>query len=141
MDLKPWPLVRMSRWSRSIGGLSNLSCGMGRCSYVRRLSFKKTYVEPILEHRKTSTIRAASNIAVGDEINLTCDWGKPPFAKAVALRVTEVTLADMDDALARAEGFESRQELIAALADHYPDTEHFVRIDFALDRRNGGERA
>ena len=107
---------------------------------MRRLSFKKAYVEPILTRRKTSTLRAASNISEGDTVAFTCEWGQPPFAKAVALRVSEVGLAEVDDHLARNEGFASREELIAVLQDLYPDTARFVRIDFAIDKRTNGDR-
>jgi len=104
---------------------------------VRRLSFKKAYIEPILAGRKTSTLRAGTHIDVGDEVMLTCDWGKPPFAYAIARAVSDVGLADIDSDLARAEGFDTREELVAALLDHYPDVERFVRVDFELQPRVG----
>ena len=100
---------------------------------MRRLSFKKAYVEPILTRRKTSTLRAASSITEGDSVAFTCEWGQPPFAEATVLRVSEVGLAEVDDALARAEGFEAKEELVAALRDLYPEAVHFTRIDFTLE--------
>jgi len=108
---------------------------------VRRLSFKKAYIEPILAGRKTSTLRAATHVQEGDEVNLACEWGKPPFAVVIATAVTDVGLADVDEDLARAEGFDSREELVAALAEHYPELDRFVRIDFEILRAGSAARS
>jgi len=99
---------------------------------VARLSFKKTYVEPILDGTKTSTLRKTTNLEPGDRVTLTCRWGDPPFAEATVTRVSEVRLDAVDFELAHAEGFDTPEALVKVLGELYPDQEQFVRIDFVV---------
>lgn len=100
------------------------------------LAFKQTFVEPILDGRKTSTIRPhKAGRAEGVLVKFTCRWGQPPFAFARVTRVSQVTREEMesDDALAQAEGFESGAELRKAIDNFYPwPLTEFDRIEFEV---------
>ncbi len=98
---------------------------------VARLAFKKAFIEPILDGRKTSTLRAQTRLAEGDEVDLACQWGLPPFARARVTRVSEVRREDFSEELARAEGFRSLEEFTDVIDQLYPEVVSFVRIDFA----------
>lgn len=99
---------------------------------MARLAFKQGFIEPILKGAKTSTLRPSTRVQAGDDVDLACQWGKPPFARARVESVSEVRREDFDEDLARAEGFESLEDLLDVIDQLYPTVGSFVRIDFAL---------
>lgn len=98
---------------------------------MRCLSFKQSYVEPIVNGDKVTTLRKQIGKAeVGDVIAATCQWGKPPFAWLEITDVERVHMDDLTEGMARDDGFESASELRKELATLYPDLHQLVRVRF-----------
>lgn len=99
-----------------------------------RLSFKKEYVAPILAGTKRQTIRARRPpCAVGDLVDATNQWGRPPFA---SLRVTSVEPVDLEDLTehdALADGFADVAALRDVIEKTYPGVTQLWAIGFSLD--------
>ena len=88
---------------------------------MKRLSFKKVYIEPILDGSKRQTIRkASSGMVVGDVVASTCSWTQPPFAFAEVTKVQLVRIEDLTPEHAWADGFDSLEELHEVLSELYP---------------------
>ena len=91
-----------------------------------RISFKKMWIEPILQGHKTQTMRSRKpKYEVGDRVAATCEWGKPPFCELVVADVERISLDQITDQVARADGFASAVELREFLEATYPDIEDF----------------
>lgn len=96
------------------------------------LSFKAKYMRPILEGSKIQTLRKSTRLRRGDLVAATCSWSRPPFALLEVEDVRQVRVAELDDALAHADGFEDVHDLRKALQDLYPDEAVFAAIRFRL---------
>lgn len=95
------------------------------------LSFKKAYIEPIVQGHKTATLRARKpRFDVGDRIAAFCQWGRPAFAELLCTDVEQVQIAELTDRVARADGFESAAALRDELAQLYPGETVFWLIRF-----------
>lgn len=97
------------------------------------LWFQQQYVDPILNGTKTCTIRKHTrNVpAVGTE----CDFSvgpRTPFARAVIQAVQPLTLAQITDDIARADGFDNSAALRESIRRLYPSVRRFVLIRFAV---------
>ena len=102
-------------------------------AHVRRLAFKKTFIEPITEGRKTSTLRLTTALEPGDVVALTCQWGTAALRVRPREEVDAVGLAwKLTDDIARAEGFSDAIELVAVLGSLYPGHSEFFQIAFEL---------
>ena len=100
---------------------------------MRRLSFKKVFIDPITEGRKVSTLRLSTPLEPGDRVALTCQWGQPPFAYADVTLVRSLPLWKLTEDIAQAEGFESVVDLVKTLSRLYPGKVDFVQVVFALE--------
>lgn len=83
------------------------------------LNFKKKYLERVLRGEKTTTIRRGIVTPSKDHVYLTCDGQVLGEARISSLRF--VKIRDLTDADAKRDGFESRDELLKALREIYPD--------------------
>ena len=97
---------------------------------MRQMAFKKAYIEPILDGRKTQTLRARTSHVEGDIIRAMCHWGKPPFAYLEVTGVEPVALAEITDDMACADGYDDAEDLKTILVDLYPGVRTFFRIAF-----------
>ena len=108
---------------------------------MRRLSFKKAYIAPIISGDKTQTLRRPQGkIAVGDELALTCVWGQPPFAIVTVSKVETLPVADLRPEHAYADGFDSLEEMHAAIRLHYPGLREVEVITFSSQVQEQGEQ-
>lgn len=87
---------------------------------MKGLTFRACYVPAILAGTKTTTIRKPRTglPAVGEPLRLVCRYDRPPFAIARVTEVRDVLRSDLTEEDARADGFASLAELVAALAEH-----------------------
>ncbi len=87
---------------------------------MKGLTFRARYVPLILSGDKVTTIRRPSNRlpAPGERVRLVCRYDQPPFAVATVEAVYDVTADELDLFDARADGFASLAELLAALESH-----------------------
>ncbi len=87
---------------------------------MKGLTFRARYVPLILAGDKLTTIRRPSNRlpAEGERVRLVCRYDLPPFALATVLSVRDVTADQLTASDARADGFDSLAELLAALDSH-----------------------
>lgn len=76
------------------------------------------YLHAIIDGAKTTTVRKGHNteLEAGDEITLAFDDATLP---AVIVSIQHCTLQDLDDDTAQADGFNDRNDLLAALRTHY----------------------
>lgn len=83
------------------------------------ITVKSRYLELIRTGRKISTIRLWKRCTVqrGDPLTFT-DYRSSAYARCIA--VERMRVADLADSDACADGFDSRDELLAALRHHYP---------------------
>jgi hypothetical protein len=102
---------------------------------VRQLSFKKRFIAPILEGRKTSTLRLKSHVTPGDMVKAICRYHEPPFAQLQILSVDRVHFAELSEGDAIVEGFQALDELQQEIKNVYPGLtiqQAFFRIQFKL---------
>ncbi|MEM0377145.1 MAG: ASCH domain-containing protein [Thermofilum sp.] len=83
------------------------------------LNFKRKYLERVLRGEKTTTIRRGIVTPSKDHVYLACDGKVLGEARISSLRF--VKIKDLTDADAKRDGFESRDELLKALREIYPD--------------------
>lgn len=82
------------------------------------LTVKRRYLALIRSGEKTSTIRLTCKVQPGDVLTFT------DYRDSVRTRcqsVERLRVQDLTDAHARADGFDTRVDLLAALHAHYPD--------------------
>ena len=85
----------------------------------KSINFDSSLVMKIVNKEKTSTIRKNLSVKPGDIVTLKSD-GKP-FAIAVISEVKPITLKEIDDNIARLDGFNSKEELREKLYEIYGD--------------------
>lgn len=100
---------------------------------MKRLSFKKPYIEPILSGEKVTTVRKHTSVKPGDLIAATCAWGDPPFAFLRVKEVDHLHLDELSDEDARDDGFEDRMALRKAIAKFYPEAAEVARVRFSVE--------
>jgi len=83
------------------------------------LNFKRKYLERVLRGEKTTTIRRGIVTPSKDHVYLACEGKVLGEARISSLRF--VKIKDLTDADAKRDGFESRDELLKALREIYPD--------------------
>lgn len=108
---------------------------------MKSLGFKTPYVDLIKSSAKTTTIRQRTNLVAGDVIEARCRWGQPPFAYLRVKEITYKAISDLTDDDALADGFESRQALVATIREFYPQAETVAVISFVRVRRPRGASA
>ena len=98
------------------------------------ISFTSRWVEPILDGRKTQTLRRTipATVAVADTIHALCDHRYGPFADLAVLSVDRIALVDLTRADARREGLRSLPHLLDALDALYPGVPNLMRLKFQL---------
>jgi hypothetical protein len=96
------------------------------------MSFKKAYAQAIVDGRKTQTLRKATSLSEGDEVACFCKWGEPPFARVRIEAISWVSLWELTDADAQADGFPDRDELVKVLERLYPGTDRFAKLAFCV---------
>lgn len=103
---------------------------------MRRIGFQARWIEPILSGVKTSTIRRASGPLPrpGEVVGLRCRYDQPPFAHARIVSVSPLALGQVDEQIARSDGFEGISALCRAILDLYGHVP-LARIIFELVER------
>jgi len=88
-----------------------------RSGGVKRLAFKGRFVEGIVSGSKTTTLRRPSGHlpGVGEIVAFGCQYHRPPFAFAEVIEIRDVTLADLTDADALADGYPDADALRSAV--------------------------
>ncbi len=97
---------------------------------MKHLEFKDRYKELLMSGRKRATIRTRCYVKEGDEVFVHC--GGKIIGTAKIRKVEERSLDELDDEIARADGFESREELIEEIKRLYgnPKKVYVVWFDF-----------
>ncbi|PLJ77247.1 ASCH domain-containing protein [Infirmifilum sp. SLHALR2] len=87
---------------------------------IKHLMFSKSYIPLLLHGKKTATIRAKHpGVKPGEEVIIHA--GGKIIGKAKVLEVRRLRLDEITDEVARLDGFNSSEELRAALRKHYPN--------------------
>ncbi len=86
---------------------------------MKVLKFKGKYKDSIISGRKRSTIRMETILNPGDLVYL--EAGEERIGEAIIREVRELSLEELDDYLAREDGFQSVEDLINELASIYGD--------------------
>lgn len=103
---------------------------------VHQLMFKQTFIRPILEGRKTQTIRRSTHCAAGDLVAARCQYHRPPFALLRISAIESFRFDELSESDACADGFQSVSELRMALRKLYPrllPTVRLYRIRFDVE--------
>jgi hypothetical protein len=93
--------------------------GAQRYKLGRILRFKRKYVEALLRGGKVTTIRRGIVTPTRDRVFLEAEGKVVGEARISSLRFTR--LSDLTDADAQRDGFSSKEELLSALREIYPD--------------------
>jgi hypothetical protein len=86
---------------------------------MKVLKFKGKYKDWIISGRKKSTIRMETSLNPGDLVCL--EAGEERIGEAIIREVRELSLEEIDDDLAREDGFKSVDDLINELISIYGD--------------------
>jgi hypothetical protein len=86
---------------------------------MKVLKFKGKYKSWIISGRKRSTIRMETSLNPGDLVYL--EAGEERIGEAIIREVRELSLGEIDDDLAREDGFKSVDDLINELISIYGD--------------------
>jgi hypothetical protein len=86
---------------------------------MKVLKFKGKYKDWIISGRKRSTIRMETSLNPGDLVYL--EAGEERIGEAIIREVRELSLEEIDDDLAREDGFKSVDDLINELISIYGD--------------------
>jgi len=95
------------------------SDGAQRYRLGKILRFKRRYIEALLRGSKATTIRRGIVTPTRDRVFLEAGGKVMGEARISSLRFTR--LSDLTDADAQRDGFSSREELLSALREIYPD--------------------
>lgn len=95
------------------------SDGAQRYRLGKILRFKRRYIEALLRGSKATTIRRGIVTPARDRVFLEAGSKVVGEARISSLRFTR--LRDLTDADAQRDGFSSREELLSALREIYPD--------------------
>ncbi|WP_457549833.1 ASCH domain-containing protein [Archaeoglobus sp.] len=97
---------------------------------MKHLEFKDKYKELLLSGRKKATIRLQCYVREGDEVFVHC--GGKIIGTAKIKKVEERSLEDVDEELAKADGFNSKEELINEIKKLYgcPKKVYVIWFDF-----------
>ncbi len=120
---------------REVPKLSEEKGTQSKSAKLKHIEFKKKYKRKLLSGKKNCTIRKRCYVSEGDEVFVHC--GGKIIGKAKITRVEERKLEELDDEIAREEGFRSREELINEVRKIYGDCEkvYVIRFEFKpLDR-------
>jgi hypothetical protein len=93
--------------------------GAQRYKLGRILRFKRKYAEALLRGGKVTTIRRGIITPTRDRVFLEAEGKVVGEARISSLRFTR--LSDLTDADAQRDGFSSKEELLSALREIYPD--------------------
>ncbi len=101
---------------------------------MRVLRFRAVYIAPILAGTKTTTLRRPRSGLPerGDDVSMRCRYDRPQFAVARVTSTDTVSVRNLTDRIARADGFTDAAALRAAIRTDYPDATSFVVIRFRL---------
>ncbi len=97
---------------------------------MKHLEFKDKYKELLLSGKKTATIRTQCYVKEGEEVFVHC--GGKIIGTAKIKKVEERSLEEIDDETAKADGFESREELLEEIKRLYgnPKKVYVIRFEF-----------
>ncbi len=93
---------------------------------MKVLRFKGKYKDLIISGRKRSTIRMETSLNSGDLVYL--EAGEERIGEAIVREVRELSLEELDDDLAREDGFQSVKDLIDELTSIYGDEIFYRRL-------------
>ena len=97
---------------------------------MKHLEFKRKYLEFLLSGKKRSTIRKRAYVKPGEPVYVHCGGKIVGMARIRGVR--KISLSDIDDQIARMEGFSDREELVREL-DRYYDSKDLYLIEFDFE--------
>jgi len=102
---------------------------------MKHLEFKEIYRDLLLSGRKRATVRLQCYVKEGDEVFVHC--GGKIVGTARIRKVEEKFLDEIDNDVARDDGFESKEELIKSIREIYgnPKKVYVIRFDFKPFKR------
>jgi len=95
---------------------------------IRCIEFKKKYKKYIITGKKRITIRKRCYVKEGEDVFVHC--GGKIIGRARILKVEKRKLKELDDDIAREEGFNSKNELLIEIKKIYGDIENVYVINF-----------
>ncbi|WP_456478283.1 ASCH domain-containing protein [Geoglobus ahangari] len=98
---------------------------------MKHLEFKGKYLQKLLSGEKRATIRKRVYVKPGELVYVHC--GGKIVGRARIKDVREIGLDEIDEEIARKEGFESAEELVAELRGYYSDRDRLYLIEFDFE--------
>ncbi|AIY89463.1 ASCH domain-containing protein [Geoglobus acetivorans] len=95
---------------------------------MKHLEFKGKFAEKLLKGEKTSTIR--KRVYVKPEELVYVHSGGKIIGKARIKNIRQISFSEIDDEIARKEGFSSADELLQELKQYYSQEENLYLIEF-----------
>ncbi len=98
---------------------------------LKHIEFKKKYKRKLMSGKKSCTIRKRCYVSEGDEVLVHC--GGKIIGRARITKVEEKRIDELDDDIAREEGFKSRKELVNEIRKIYGDLDKVYVIRFRFE--------
>jgi len=98
---------------------------------LKHIEFKKKYKRKLMSGKKSCTIRKRCYVSEGDEVLVHC--GGKIIGRARITKVEEKRIDELDDDIAREEGFKSRKELVNEIRKIYGDLDRVYVIRFRFE--------
>ncbi len=98
---------------------------------MKHLEFKGKYLQKLLSGEKRATIRKRAYVSPGELVYVHC--GGKIIGKARILDVREIGIDEIDDDVARMEGFDSAEELLEEIRNYYTGRDRLYLIEFDFE--------
>ncbi len=95
---------------------------------MKHVEFKERYKDLLLSGRKKVTVRVQCYVKEGDEVFVHC--GGKIVGTAKITKIEERSLDEIDERIAKADGFESKDELINEIREIYGNPKRLYVIWF-----------
>jgi len=98
--------------------------------HLKHLEFKEKYLEKLLSSEKTITIRRRAYVKPNDVVFVHC--GGKIIGKAKIKDVRKIKREELNEEIAKKDGFDSFEDFIKEINDYYSDQELYL-IEFELE--------
>jgi len=97
---------------------------------MKHLEFKEKYLKKLMSGEKTVTIRRRAYVKPNDVVFVHC--GGKIIGKAKIKRVEKIKREDLNEEIAKKDGFESFEDFIREINNYYSDRDLYL-IEFELE--------
>ncbi len=98
---------------------------------MKHLEFKEKYLEKLLKGEKRITVRKRAYVKPNDTVYVHC--GGKIIGKAKIIDVRKIKREEMNEEIAKKDGFNSLEDFMDEIKSYYPDQNELYVIEFMLE--------